>query len=170
MCVPHVTLLGKLLGDLKISTRVQYSVIAACIRGKYVIFVGATSFLAYIGARNLTDLGTPWEVSTLSINFYKFNNRRSQVTFFCMITFLSICVVHNFELFWVNFRVDRMNFYRSWFLEKKRSMFALLNIDCKFFCPGTLNSFLESYSWSSIYCTTTAKLIDLTVNVVPPKN
>ena len=81
----------------KISTRVRYSVIAACIRGKYVIFVGATSFIAYIGARNLTDLGTPWEVSTLSINFYKFNNRRSQVTFFCMITFLGICVVHNFE-------------------------------------------------------------------------
>ena len=63
-----------------------------------------------------------------------------------------------------------MNFYRSLFSEKKRLAFVLFNIDCKFFCPETLNNFLESYPWSSIYCTTTAKLIDVTVKVVPPEN
>ena len=63
-----------------------------------------------------------------------------------------------------------MHFYRSLFSEKKRLAFVLFNIDCKFFFPETLNNFLESYPWSNIYCTTTAKLIHLTVKVVPPEN
>ena len=40
--------------------RVQYSVIAVCIGGNYVILVEAASFLAYFDARNPTaTLDTP---------------------------------------------------------------------------------------------------------------
>ena len=64
-----------------------------------------------------------------------------------MITFLSICVVHGFESFWVNFGVNRIIFYWSWFSEKKRSTFALFNIDCKFFCSALEPS---TISWKAI--------------------
>ena len=83
----------------KISTRVQYSVIAVCIGGKYVIFIRATYFIAYIDAMNLINLGTPWEVSALRINVHKVNNRRkSRVSWSLFSAFVSSTVLNRFEL------------------------------------------------------------------------
>ena len=82
----------------KTSTRVQYSVIALCIAGKCVIFVEAKSFFAYIDARILTNLGTPWEVSALCINFHKVNNRRSWVSWLPLSVFVSFAVPNCFGL------------------------------------------------------------------------
>ena len=126
----------------KISTKVRYSVITMCIGGKYDIFVGATSFLAYIDARNPTNLGTPWEVSALRINFYKVNNKRSRVSW----SLFSV-----FVLFTVSNRVGLTLGLKEWiftgFDSRRRKdwrlFFSILIVNSSVLEPSTI-------SWKAI--------------------
>ena len=72
--------------------------IAVCIGGKYVIFVGAASFLACIHGWIPISLGTTLEFSVLHINFQKVSNRRSRVFSSLFSVFVLLMVLNRLRL------------------------------------------------------------------------
>ena len=152
----------------KTSTKVRYSVIAVYIRGTYVIFVGATSFFAYTDARNPTNLGTPWEILHYESTFIKLTTEDRGFLDHFFSVFVSFTVSNRFglTLTWLEWIFRGVDSRRR---KDRRLFFSILIVNSSDLEPSAI--FWKAVpSWNSIYRTTTAKLLDLTIKLVPPEN